>query len=74
MSNKEFAEQLLRGKKKTHHVGSLKLATAIRVAAHRLGGVLTVQEQKKGFRLIKSTAKVWHRRKAKKVTVLRSKC
>ena len=67
MGNKEIAAQLLRGKKKAHLAKSLKLATAIRVAGHRLGGVLTVQKQKQGFRLIKSTSKVRHRRKAKKV-------
>ena len=66
MTNKEIADQLLHGKKKAHQVATLKVATAIRVAGHRLGGVLTVQKQKKGFRLIKSKAKVWHRRKAKK--------
>ena len=65
MTNKEIADQLLRGKKKAHLAKTLKLATAIRVAGHRLGGVLTVQKQKRGFRLIKSVAKVWHRRKVK---------
>ena len=66
MTNKEVADQLLRGKKKAHRVATLKHAVAIRVAGHRLGGVLTVQKQKKGFQLVKSSAKVWHRRKAKK--------
>jgi hypothetical protein len=65
MTNKEIADQLLRRKKNSHQVASLKLATAIRVAGHRLGGVLTVEKMKKGFRLVKSSAKVWHRRKAK---------
>ena len=71
MTNKEIADQLLRKKKASHQVATLKHATAIRVAAHRLGGVLTVQKVKKGFRLTKSAAKVWHRRKAKKTTVRR---
>jgi hypothetical protein len=66
MDNKAIADQLLRGKKKSFHVGTLKAATAIRVAGHRLGGVLTVKKQKKGFRLIKSTAKVVHRPASKK--------
>lgn len=66
MDNKVIAGQLLSGKKKSLHVGTLKIATAVRVAGHRLGGVLTVQKQKKGFLLIKSTAKVMHRKKAKK--------
>jgi hypothetical protein len=73
MTNKEIADQLLRGKRSSHLVKSLKLATAIRVAGHRLGGVLTVQKQKKGFRLIKSKAKVWHRRKVKMAAARRKK-
>ncbi len=71
VSNKEIADQLLLGKKSAHFAQSLKLATAIRVAGHRLGGVLTVQKQKKGFRLIKSKAKVSHHRKPKKVAARR---
>jgi hypothetical protein len=66
MTNKEIADQLLGKKKASHQVATLKLATAIRVAAHRLGGVLTVQRMKKGFRLTKSAAKVWHRKAKKK--------
>ena len=73
MTNKEIADQLLRKKKASHKVATLKLATAIRVAGHRLGGVLTVQKAKKGFRLTKSAAKVWHRRKVKKTAVGRRK-
>lgn len=65
VENKAIAAQLLRGKKKSLRVGTLKLATAIRVAGHRLGGVLTVQKQKKGFLLVKSKAKVLHRSKVK---------
>ncbi len=66
MNNKATADQILRGKKKSINVGNLKLATAIRVAGHRLGGVLTVQRIKGGFRLVKSTAKVTHRPKKAK--------
>ena len=73
MTNKKVADQLLRKKKTSHKVATLKHATAIRVAAHRLGGVLTVQRVKKGFRLTESTAKVSHRRKAKKTAVRRRK-
>ena len=73
MTNKEIAHQLLRKKKASHKVTTLKLATAIRVAGHRLGGVLTVQKVKKGFRLTKSASKVSHRRKAKKKTASRGK-
>lgn len=66
MQNKEIAEQILKGKKKFVRVGDLKRATAIRVAGHRLGGVITVQrEDKSSFRLVKSAAKVTHRPKAK---------
>ena len=73
MTNREIADQLLRKKKGSHKVATLKHATAIRVAAHRLGGVLTVQKVKKGFRLTKSSSKVSHRRKAKKKTASRGK-
>ena len=74
MNNREIAEQLIHGKKKSYRAGKLKQATAIRVAAHRLGGVLTVQRVKQGFRLVKSTAKVWHRRQTtKKPAARRSK-
>ncbi len=67
LQNKEIAEQILKGKKKFVCVGDLKRATAIRVAGHRLGGVITVQrEGKNSFRLVKSTAKVTHRAKAKR--------
>jgi hypothetical protein len=63
MTNREIADALLRGKKKKHKVESLKAATAIRVAGHRLGGVITVRRKKKKFVLFKSKAKVWHRTK-----------
>jgi len=66
MTNKEIADQLLRGKKKFARVASLRLATAIRVAGHRLGGVLTVRASgKKAWVLTKSEAKVTHRPKKK---------
>jgi len=68
MDNKAVADQILREKKKFVQVGNLKLATAIRVAGHRLGGVITVQRVKGGFRLVKSTAKVTHRPKKPKPT------
>lgn len=73
MTNKEIADQLLRRKKASHQAATLKQATAIRVAAHRLGGVLTVQRIKKGFRLTKSAAKVRHRRKAKPKSAARKR-
>ena len=64
MTNREIAQALLRGKKQRVQVKTLKAATAIRVAGHRLGGVLTVTKVKGGgFRLVKSTAKVSHRRR-----------
>ena len=63
MDNKAIASALLKGKKKSVLVANLKHATAIRVAAHRLGGVLTVKAEKRRFRLFKSTAKVRHRKK-----------
>lgn len=66
MTNKEIADQILRGKKKSARVSSLRLATAIRVAGHRLGGVITVRATgKKAWTLTKSKAKVTHRAKKK---------
>lgn len=66
MTNKEIADQILRGKKKSARVSSLRLATAIRVAGHRLGGVITVRATgKKTWTLTKSKAKVSHRAKKK---------
>lgn len=66
MLNREIADQILRGKRKTARVASLRQATAIRVAGHRLGGVLTVRQTgKKVWTLTKSDAKVTHRRKKK---------
>jgi hypothetical protein len=61
MSNKALAEAVLKGKKAFVKVKTLREATAIRVAGHRLGGVLTVKAEKSGFRLVKSTARVTHR-------------
>ena len=66
MTNKEIAEAIIRGKRKSYRVKNLKLATAIRVAGHRLGGVLTVKAEKKGWRLVKSSARVRHRKKSVK--------
>jgi hypothetical protein len=65
MINKDLADSLLRGKRKSIKVRTLKHATAIRVAGHRLGGVLTVKKDKQGFKLVKSSAKVTHRPKPK---------
>lgn len=69
MTNKEIADAIIRGKKKTYLAKNEKLATAIRVAGHRLGSVLTVKKEKKGWRLVKSTARVWHKKKAAKSSV-----
>jgi hypothetical protein len=66
MTNKEIAEALIRGKRTSYLVKNFKLATAIRVAGHRLGGVLTAKGEKKGWRLVKSSARVWHKKKAVK--------
>jgi hypothetical protein len=67
MTNSEIASQVLKGKKKFVRVARQKQATAIRVAGHRLGGVLTVQRVKGGWRLVKSRAKVSHQRKTRPV-------
>jgi len=67
MTNKELADQILRGKKKSARVASLRLATAIRVAGHRLGGVITVRQTGKSvWTLTKSSSKVTHRSKPKR--------
>lgn len=60
MSNKAIADAVLKGKKAFVKVKTLREATAIRVAGHRLGGVLTVKAEKVGFRLVKSSARVTH--------------
>jgi len=65
MTNKEVAEKILRGKVRSTKVRTMKLATAIRVAGHRAGGVITVQRVKRGFKLVRSAAKISHRKKAK---------
>lgn len=66
MTNKAIADQILRGKRKSVRVANLRLATAIRVAGHRLGGVITVrQTDRKVWTLTKSAAKVTHRPKKK---------
>ncbi|WP_438482563.1 hypothetical protein [Oleiharenicola lentus] len=61
MSNRAIAEQILKGKKTYVRVKNLRHATAVRVAGHRLGGVLTVTPVKGGFKLVKSKSKVTHR-------------
>ncbi len=54
MTNKEIAEAVIKGTKKSHRVTDYKRATAIRVAGHRLGFVLTAKSEKGGWRLVKS--------------------
>ena len=66
MTNREIADAIIHGKKKSHLAKNFKLATAIRVAGHRLGGVLTAKAEKKGWRLVKSSARVRHKKKAVK--------
>ncbi len=66
MTNKEIADAIIRGKKTSYLAKNVKLATAIRVAGHRLGGVLTAKAEKKGWRLVKSAARVWHKKKVVK--------
>jgi|GEM_PF-6375007 len=66
MTNKEIADAIIRKKKKSYLAKNVKLATAIRVAGHRLGGVLTAKAEKKGWRLVKSAARVWHKQKVVK--------
>lgn len=66
MSNKEIADAIIRGKRTSFLAKNFKLATAIRVAGHRLGGVLTAKTEKKGWRLIKSSARVRHKKKVVK--------
>lgn len=61
--NKAIAEALLKGERKSYRVTNFKLATAIRVAGHRLGRVLTAKAEKSGWRLVKSAARVWHKKK-----------
>ncbi|WP_438479764.1 hypothetical protein [Oleiharenicola lentus] len=62
VSNRELAEQVLKGKKAFIRVANLKAATAVRVAAHRLGKVLTVKKDKQGLKLVKSSSRVAHRK------------
>lgn len=60
-SNKELAQLLISGNRKTITAKNLKHATAIRVAGHRLGKVLTVQQEGKDIRLTLSDSKISHR-------------
>jgi hypothetical protein len=62
MTNREIAEALVQGKRKSHRVKNFKLATAIRIAGHRLGGVLTVTSEQGAWRIVKSPARVQHRK------------
>jgi len=66
MTNKEIAEAIIKGKRQFYRVTDFKRATAIRVAGHRLGAVLTAQSVKKGWKLVKSSARVRHQPKAAK--------
>jgi hypothetical protein len=50
VTNKEIADAIIRGKKKSYLAKNVKLATAIRVAGHRLGGVLTAKAEKSSQR------------------------
>jgi hypothetical protein len=62
MTNKEIAAAVIKGTKNSHRVTDFKRATAIRLAGHRLGAVLTAKSEKGGWRLVKSSA-----RKRKKI-------
>lgn len=62
ISNKEIASSIINGKHKSLSVLNLKRATAIRVAGHRLGHVLSVvAEAKNKFVITKAKTKVTHR-------------
>lgn len=64
ISNKQIASAILKGKPFT--ASNIKQATAIRVAGHRLGQVITVTAGKGGkFVLTKAGSKVTHRPKPK---------
>lgn len=64
ISNKQIASAILKGKLFT--ASNIKQATAIRVAGHRLGQVITVTAGKGGkFVLTKAGSKVTHRPKPK---------
>lgn len=66
ISNKDLASELIKGKRKTVIAANLKHATAIRVAGHRLGSVLSVVAAKGGkFEITKASTKVTHRPKPK---------
>lgn len=62
MTNKDLARSIKSGKRAFATVASLREATALRVAGHRLGVVLKVTKGKKGFRLTKSSSRVTHRK------------
>jgi hypothetical protein len=64
-SNKEIAEALIAGRTKTYAASDLKKATAVRVAGHRLGFVLTVKAKARGWVIVNAGAKVSHRPKPK---------
>lgn len=66
MSNKDIAQLVISGKKRFVRAATLRQATAIRVAGHRLGAVLTTQRLKRGFRLVKSDTKITHRKPVKR--------
>lgn len=58
-TNKELAQLLISGKRKTVEVKNRKQATAVRIAGHRLGKVLSIGEDGKSLTL--SDSKVSHR-------------
>lgn len=68
ISNRDLASALIKGQRKQLLIPNLKQATAIRVAGHRLGHVLTITKAKGGkLEITKAGSKVTHRPKAKPV-------
>lgn len=60
-TNKELAQLLISGTRKTIKADNAKHATAIRVAGHRLNKVLTVHKDGKSYSLTLSDSKITHR-------------
>lgn len=68
ISNKDLASDLIKGQRKRLAISNPKQATAIRVAGHRLGHVITITKNgARDFTLTKAGTKVSHRPKAKPV-------
>lgn len=63
LTNKGIAEELIKKRRAAYVVPDLRRATAIRVAGHRLGKVLTVRREKRGWKLVLSSTRVSHRRR-----------